>query len=123
MKLIYIFLAGLLLQPCRAAEPVVPVDAQPLVGNVTRLMEALDFLGAPLSVTVRDTLTKATRKADAEGLQQVLDEHALFIVELNPESRVKVRRGQAKTELQQGGYITVIIKVVNLSTVTKPLGI
>src|SRR5262249_33961642 len=49
--------------------------------------------------------------------------HALFIVELNPESRVKVRRGPEKAMLQQGGYVPVIVKVVNLSTVTKELRI
>jgi hypothetical protein len=109
--------------PCRAAEtgPPVPVAAQPLAANVTRLVEALDFLGTPLPAKVKQSLAEAARKPDADRLQQVLDEHALFIVELNPESRVKVRRGPAKAVLQQGGYTPVVVKVVNLSTVTKEL--
>jgi len=102
-------------------EPAVPVAAQPLAANVTRLVEALDFLGASLPVDVKQSLAKAAQKSDAERLQQVLDEHALFIVELNPESRVKVRRGPARALLQQGGYTPVIVKVVNLSTVTQEL--
>jgi hypothetical protein len=92
-----------------------------MAANVTRLVEALDFLGAALPVDVKQSLAEAARKPDSDRLQQVLDEHALFIVELNPESRLKVRRGPAKAVLQQGGYTPVVVKVVNLSTVTKEL--
>src|SRR2546428_6431807 len=117
-----IALCAVLLPPamlCRAAEleAVVPVAAQPLSANVTRLVEALDFLGAPLPADVRTSLAEAARKPDAVRLQEVLDEYALFITELNPESRVKVRRGRAKAALQQGGYVPIVIKIVNLSTV------
>ena len=112
-----------LVQTGHAAEAVVPVAAQPLAANVTRLIEALDFLGASLSADVKQALADAARKPDAERLQQLLDEHALFVVELNPESRVKVRRGPAKAILQQGGYTPVVVKIVNLSTVTKELRI
>ena len=110
----------MIIHACSAAEPepVIPVAAQPFAANVARLVEALDFLGAPLPPEVKKSLPK-----DAEGLQQVLDQHALFIVELNPESRVKARRGPAKAVLQQGGYTPAIVKVVNLSTVTKELRI
>jgi hypothetical protein len=116
---------SLLTHLCRAVEPesVVPVTSQPLAANVTRLVEALDFLGASLPADAKQSLAEAGRKPDAERLQQVLDEHALFIVELNPESRVKVRRGPAKAVLQQRGYTPVIVKVVNLSTVTKEIRI
>ena len=103
------------------AEPVVPVPAQPLAANVTRLVEALDFIGASLPADARKLLAEAAAKPDGDRLQQLLDERALFIVELNPESRVKVRRGPATAMLQQGGYIPVIVKIVNLSTVTKEL--
>src|SRR5258707_717295 len=82
-------------------EPVIPVAGQPLAANVTRLGEALHFLGSSLPEDVTKLLTDAARMPDSERLQQVLDEHALFIVELNPESRVKVRRGPAKAVIQQ----------------------
>jgi hypothetical protein len=94
-----------------------------LAANVTRLVEALDFLGASLPANVKQSLAEAERKPDAIRLQQVLDEQALFIVELNPESRVKARRGPARAVIQQGGYTPVILKIVNLSTVTKELRI
>jgi hypothetical protein len=124
MKANGILLAVLLSVPPGYAaepEPVLPVAAQPLAANVTRLVEALDFLGASLPAGVRQSLAEAAGKADAARLQQVLDQHALVIVELNPESRVKARRGPAKAVLQQGGYTPVIVKIVNLSTVTKEL--
>src|SRR5437868_13601405 len=123
MKSSYIFLAAWLIQPGHAAEPVVPVAAQPLAANATRLLEALDFLGAPLPETTRKTIAEGTRKMDTEQMQHALDEQALFIVELNPESRVKARRGVAKATLQQGGYTPVVTKIVNFSTVTKALTI
>ncbi|HMJ64952.1 MAG TPA: CehA/McbA family metallohydrolase, partial [Candidatus Binatia bacterium] len=113
-----------LVQTGRAAETeTVPVAGQPLAANVTRLVEALEFLGASLPGGVKKSLSEAAQKLDGDRLQQLLDEHALFIVELNPESRVKVRRGPAMAVLQQGGYTPVIVKVVNLSTVTKELRI
>jgi len=117
-------IGSLLISTRAAAESeIVPVAAQPLAANAMRLVEALDFLGASLPADAKQSLGEAARKPDAERLQQVLDEHALFIVELNPESRVKVRRGPAKAVLQQGGYTPVIVKVINLSTVTKELRI
>lgn len=120
-----IALSWWMIEPSRAVgqEPIVPVAAQPLAANVSRVVEALDFLGAALPVDVKKSLAEAARKPDAERLQQLLDAHTLFIVELNPESRVKVRRGPAKAVLQQGGYTPVIVKVVNFSTVTKELRI
>jgi len=116
---------ALFLQTGRGAEPepVVPVAAQPLAANVTRLVEALDFMGASLSPDVKQLLAEAAAKPDGDRLQQLLDERALFIVELNPESRVKARRGPAVAVVQQAGYTPVIVKVVNLSTVTKELRI
>ena len=108
---------------CDAAEPVIPVAAQPLAANVTRLVETLEFIGAALPADVKKSIAQAAAKPDGDRLQQLLDERALFIVELNPESRVKVRRGPAAAMLQQGGYTPVIVKVVNFSTVTKELHI
>jgi hypothetical protein len=115
--------ASMSLPFCRAAEPgtVVPVAPQPLAANASRLVEALDFMGASLPADVQRSLAEAARKSDADRLQRALDEHALLIVELNPESRVKARRGPAKAILRQAGHTPVIVKVINHSTVTKEL--
>src|SRR5206468_5114529 len=56
-------------------------------------------------------------------LQATLDPHALLVVAINPESRVKVLRGPARARLQQGGHTPVIIKIINESTITKRLKI
>ena len=119
----FLLLSAFSISTCTAAEPPVPVAAQPLAASVTRLVEALDFLGAPLSKETKRSLAQAGQNNDAAALQQTLDEQALFIVELNPESRLHVRRGSAKAVLQQGGYTPVIVKVLNHSTVSKELRI
>jgi hypothetical protein len=107
----------------RAQLDPVPVAAQPLASNALRLMEALDFLGASMAPDARKAIIEATQPPDADRLQRALDAHVLFVVELNPESRVKARRGPAKAILQQGGYTPVLVKILNLSTVTKELRI
>lgn len=103
-------------------EPVA-VEGQPLAANVNRLLEALGTLGAPLPKETIDGLTQAGKARDAAELQRLLDPHVLFLVSLNPESRVKVERGPAPAGLQQAGFTPVIVKIVNQSTVTKRLGI
>jgi hypothetical protein len=105
------------------SDSIVQVTEQPLAANINRLIETLDFLGAPLSADVKKMLAEATTARDANRLQKALDTEALFIVEINPETRVKARRGQAKAVLQQGAYTPVIVKIINLSTVTKELRI
>lgn len=99
----------------------VDVDAQPLAANVGRVLQALETFGAPLPADKTAELQAAIKKQDSAALQKLLEPHVLAIVTLNPEARVKAKRGQADANLQQGGYTPVIIKVVNESTVTKPL--
>src|SRR5207302_6460192 len=89
--------------------------------NVQRLLQALESLGAPLPATQTAALEEAIKARDAKKIQAALDPHVLVVVSLNPESRVKAARGPAPATLQQGGYTPVILKVVNDSTVTKPL--
>ncbi len=107
-----------------AAEPAVTlpigdVDGQPLAANVKRVVEALQFLGSPLPVDEIEKLSAAGKDRDAKQLQKLLDARVLLLAHINPESRVKVRRGPAAAELQQFGFTPVLIKVLNESTVTK----
>ncbi len=106
----------------QTTEPV-DVEGQPLARNVERLLQALDFLGHPLEKSKELAVRKGIDTMDALAIQRNLDSEALFLVHLNPESRVKVKRGSAKAALQQGGYTPMIVKVHNESTVTKPLRI
>jgi EF hand len=101
----------------------VEVEGQPLAANVTRLLQALEFLGAPLPADATTALEAAVKARDARKIQEILDPHALVVVTLNPESRVKAARGPATPALQQGGFVPVLIKVVNDSTVKKTLNL
>ena len=103
--------------------PVVAVEGQPLAANVERLLQALEFLGAPLDAATVEALGKQIRQQDARQIQETLDRHVLVQVTLNPEARVKATRGPAVARLQQAGYTPVVIKVINESTVKKPLNI
>jgi hypothetical protein len=101
----------------------IDVEGQPLAANIERLMQALEFLGAPMPADAVAELQAAANSRDAKKIQQTLDPHVLVVVSLNPESRVKAARGPAAAILQQGGYTPVLVKVVNDSTVTKSLQI
>jgi hypothetical protein len=102
-----------------------PVPLQPLAQQARRLETTLKVLGQPLRARERQALDEAigmSEEADgAARVQQVLDEHALAIVHINPESRVKVEQGPAKPEVVQGGTRLFLVKVVNEAGVTSPL--
>src|SRR5689334_3338321 len=99
------------------------VAGQPLAANVVRVLDTLRMIGSPLKAELEMALSKAAKQRDAKQLQELLDPEVLFVVSLNPEVRVKVARGPAKAELQQGGFTPVLIKVLNDSTVSEPLRI
>src|SRR5262245_436013 len=103
--------------------PVVAVEGQPFAANAGRLMKALDFLGAPLPADAAKELAKAIEDKDAKKIQETLDKYVLFVVNINPESRVKVARGPAEAKLQQAGWTPALVKVINESTVKKALKI
>jgi hypothetical protein len=111
-------------QPLRAQSPEpVDVEGQPLASNVTRVLDTLTFLGAPLPPDKTEALLAACKAQDAAKIQGLLDPQVMFLVQLNPEARVKAKRGPAEAVLQQGGYVPVLIKVHNESTVTKRLNV
>jgi hypothetical protein len=99
------------------------VEGQPLGANIERVLQSLDFLGAPLPDNVVSSLKKAINDRDSTKLQEILDPHVLMQVSISPEDRVKVKRGSGSTRLQQGGYVPVLVKVINESTSKKPLAI
>ena len=102
---------------------IVDVEGQPLGAGIGRLIQALDFLGAPLSKDLVRQLNEAAQKRDSRKLQQLLDPQVTFVVSLNPEVRVKVDRGPGSATIQQGGFAPLLIKVINDSTVTRQLRI
>jgi hypothetical protein len=103
--------------------PTARVEGQPLGANVRRVIEALEFLGAPLPKEVVTALQTASADRDAAMLQATLDPQVLLVVAINPEARVKVARGSAPAILQQAGYTPVLVKVLNEAGVTPSLEI
>ena len=104
---------------------VISVEKQPLVAATERLIQALEFVGSPLSADDRKALDDAIalpKAADcAEAIQKVLDKQALVAVSINPESRVSVVEGPTRKELVQQGWRTFLVKVHNEAGVTAPL--
>src|SRR5260221_12634626 len=49
----------------------VPVEGQPLSANVTRVLQALQFLGAPLTSDTTKQLEIAAQARDADRLQEL----------------------------------------------------
>jgi hypothetical protein len=106
----------------QAIDPV-NVEGQPLASNALRLLKALEFLGSPMPGDKAKAVTAAAGGQDARKLQELLDPQVLLFVQINPEARVKVKRGPASATLQQAGYTPVLVKVHNESGVTAPLHI
>lgn len=104
---------------------VTGVEWQPLTAQVKRVMEAMDYLGSPFDAETRKGLLAAMQEPNPESasqqIQQILDAHCLLLVEINPESRVKVSRGMAPAELAADGWREFLVKVHNQAGVTAPL--
>ena len=64
------------------SEDVVSVEGQPLAANVNRLLQTLEFLGAPLDETLQNELKVGLDNEDSSGIQKVLDQAVLFIVDI-----------------------------------------
>lgn len=97
-------------------------ELQPFVFQTKRLLETLDYLGTPVTSTDKKAIeTVIAGNGDAstiEELKNILDKYALFNIEINPESRVKVKQGFAKPILQQNGWNSFLIKVENQAGIT-----
>lgn len=117
------FVASPTLAPAEEGLDVIPVEGQPLAANARRIGQTMELLGYPLASSLARELADATSERDAVRVQQLLDPLVLFVVEINPEARVHVRRGPASAELQQHAFTPVLVKVLNRSTATKRLRI
>ena len=86
-----------------AAEPFHPINnvaQQPLSAATGRLVEALQFAGAPLSAEEKEKLSAASvsenEREAAIAIQEVLDPYCVAFVHINAESRVEAEPGPAK---------------------------
>ena len=93
------------------------VERQPLIAATQRLMEALQFSGTPLAPAVADQLKQAFQEQDDQAavkrVQELLDPLCLTEVNINAESRVKVKAGPVAKQLMQQGWRTFLVKVHN----------
>jgi hypothetical protein len=107
------------------APEVVQVELQPLVAQVRRVVEALDYLGEPFSDADKGALARAAGDADEAralaAIEGVLDRRALVHVTISPESRVSVTRGAAEATLVEKGWRVFLVKVRNDAGVTAQL--
>jgi hypothetical protein len=105
-----------------ASLPVVTgVEWQPLAAQIERVVQAMEFIGAPFTASEREAIDAALKEKDAGKLQTVLDAHALFGVHINAEIRVKVQQGPAKPELMEQGWRSFLVKVHNEAGTTAAL--
>ncbi len=98
---------------------------QPLMASSLRLAEALQYLGsglAPADAARLKALADQPHTPElAEEIQALLDPYCLAGININPEARVKVLRGPAAAQLQQGGWKSFLVKVHNESGTRAPL--
>ena len=98
---------------------------QPLRAQVRRLIEATDYLGVPFSTAEKNAIESAMKAKDPEygssQIQAILDQHCLYLVNINPEMRVKVAQGPADPYLMQHGWTQFLVKVNNQAGVTAAL--
>ena len=111
---ISLMLCGLSALSVQALTIVTNVDLQPLHAQVARVTAALSYLGAPLTdaeVKELDAAPSLPSAQAVEKIQSIMDRHALFGVNINPEMRVKVQAGEAKPELDEQGWRVFLVKV------------
>ena len=129
MKALHLPLLSLLLLLRTGAQPALPlvedVEFQPLAAATGRLLEALQFAGAPLAGEDAEALQSALRDTESSRavrtIQEILDRHVIAGVHINPESRVQVRPGAAPPRLVEQGWRTFLVKVRNEAGITPRL--
>lgn len=101
------------------------VEGQPLAANVSRLLQALDFLGTPIDRSKQELadLKSSIANQNAAEIQGILDPAVLLKININPESKVKVTRGPTSAKLHQGAFSPVIVKITNQGSITSRLRI
>ncbi len=105
--LIWILLQALISLPVAAQ---VRVPLQPFAQQVRQVETSLAYLGQPLAQDDQDAINRAIGNADEvtaiAQIEQVLNKYVLAVVDINPESRVKVQPGPVKPELVEAGVGT-----------------
>jgi hypothetical protein len=107
-----------------AEVPVVTAEPQPFLAATRQVMEATAFLGSAFTTEETAALEQCIQQNDAaavEKAQRILDARSLFLVTINPEQRVKVAATQSLPKLDEAGWHSYLVKVVNEAGTTAPL--
>ena len=103
------------------------VDAQPLLLQCRRLVEALASLGTPISPATVEALNRlAELKDDAEitrQAQDLLDPLCFAALEIGADGKLAATPALNGMELDENGWRTVLVKVINKAAVTSRLRI
>jgi hypothetical protein len=108
--------------PAAELPKVTGVELQPLAAQVQRLVEALDFLGAPLPAADKAALQTARNAPPAKALdtiQTILDKHCLAGVHITAADKIETRLGPARAELAEQGWRVFLVKVHNAAGIEK----
>ncbi|MFN4258067.1 MAG: CehA/McbA family metallohydrolase [Gemmataceae bacterium] len=101
---------------------VTDVERQPLAAQARRLVDALDYLGVPLSAADKQTLAGAAHAADeaqaVRAIQTVLDQRCLAGVRIQPaeqagQVRLTALPGAAPARVAEQGWTVFLVKVFN----------
>lgn len=112
-------------EPAKPNWPAVEkIDAQPLLVQVQRLSEALDYIGNPLSAQAKSALDNLKQETDAgliaKQVQDVLDPLCLAAVEVgNGKLAATARPGEQ--EIVENGWRSFLVKVSNRDGLTSRL--
>src|SRR5207249_7832397 len=134
-KILFVFAIALNLHPALFAQheqhhalqkqDMINVEPQPLLAQAIRLKDALSFLGSSLTTEDEKQLAalqhQPLNQETSKLVQKILDPYCLAIININPESRVKVLRGLAKPKLIQNGWVSYLVKLNNEAGVTSQL--
>jgi hypothetical protein len=105
--------------------PIDQVEHQPFVSGTERLLDALEYVGAPLREDDEAKIRALIRDTDSEnslsGIQEILDGYCVAGVHINDESRVMVATGPVDKKLVQQGWRTFLVKVHNEAGITPEL--
>lgn len=105
--------------------PIPYVEHQPFTSATERLLDALEYVGAPLKdeddARVRAFMRDSDPEAAVKGIEAILDRYCVAGVHINPESRVKVEMGPVDKNLVQQGWRTFLVKVHNEAGITPQL--
>jgi hypothetical protein len=100
---------------------------QPFEAQVRRLLAALQMIGDPLPPDETARLSAIFAQSPGSGavslIEAILDRHTLLKVNINPEARVSMIRGDAQAELVEHGWRTFLVKVTNQAADTAVLRI